>query len=151
MSDLWVPVSILSKADTLHAMPSDLAALGLRLGDFAVFGSGPLLARGWIDTAGDLDVLARGPAWRRAQELGELKHLEKYNVDIIEIGSHITVGTAWGIGEFDTDELIDTAELIHGVPCVLLRHVIAYKRIAGRAKDVAHLEIIEYRLGRGKR
>jgi hypothetical protein len=59
------------------------------------------------------------------------------------VGTAITVGNRWAIGDFDTDRLIDTADEIGGIPCVALDHVIAYKRLAGRAKDLNHLDIIE--------
>ena len=41
-----------------------LRALELPAEDYAVFGSGPLAVRGLIEHIGDLDVVARGPAWR---------------------------------------------------------------------------------------
>ncbi len=63
-------------------------------------------------------------------------------MDVVRIGDSITVGRRWAIGSVDVDVFIDTAEMIEGIPCVRLEHVIAYKRIAGRPKDVRHLEII---------
>ena len=106
-------------------MFQELLAIGLPRADHALFGSGPLLARGWIDGVGDLDVLARGAAWALAQTLGTLERLEPYGVDVVTIGDNITIGRSWGIGEFDVDSLIDEAELIDGIPCVRLEHVIA--------------------------
>lgn len=47
----------------MHSMLQDLLDLGLATGDHALFGSGPLLARGWIDDASDPDVIARGAAY----------------------------------------------------------------------------------------
>ena len=44
-------------------------ALALPVGDYAVFGSGPMLVRGIIDTVFDLDVLCRGMAWSRRKSL----------------------------------------------------------------------------------
>lgn len=129
-----------------HPLLQRLRHLELPKGEHALFGSGPLLARGWIDDVGDLDVLARGAAWDRAQVLGELVHLEEYAIDVVHIDEHITVGTRWAIGDFQVDELIDTAEPIAGIPCVRLEHVISYKQIAGRPKDRMHLEVIERNL-----
>jgi hypothetical protein len=121
---------------------SRLLGLDLPVGDWALFGSGPLLVRGWIDEVGDLDVISRGPAWKQACELGRRSSLPDGN-EIVTIGDAITVGTTWAYGSFDIDELIDTAEMIDGVPCVTIDHVVAYKRIANRPKDRAHLAIIE--------
>ena len=130
----------------IHPYLQDLRELRLSEEHYALFGSGPLLARGWIDEVGDLDVLARGSAWSRAIELGELVHLEDHDVDVVTVGSHITVGTRWAIGEFDTDRLIDEAEQVAGIPCVRLEHIIAYKRLADRPKDRWHLEVIAHRM-----
>ena len=106
----------------------------------AVFGSAPLLGRGIIEHVNDLDVICRGPAWKRSLEVGMLTTLEQYGIDVVEVdGGAITMGTTWAYGDFDLDELIDTAELIDGIPFVRLEHVAAYKRIAGRPKDLEHL------------
>jgi hypothetical protein len=130
----------------MHSLLRELLSFDLPLDDWALFGSGPLLARGWIGEVGDLDVLARGPAWRRAHELGEVFHDQSIDIDLVRLGTGITVGDRWAIGNFDTDQLIDSAEEICSIPCVALKHVVAYKRLAGRPKDRAHLEIIELRL-----
>ena len=121
-----------------------LRSLRLPRGDYAVFGSGPLVVRGIIPASGDLDVLARGAAWSRARELGPLVALPQYGVEIVELcGGGITVGTRWGIGTFDADALIDGAELIGGLPFVRLEHVRRYKQIAQRPKDLAHVAALD--------
>lgn len=106
-----------------------------------MFGSGPLLLRGWITEVGDLDVVSRGEAWIRAQELGTPSIVEDGNT-ISVIGDGITVGHTWAFGSVDIDHLIDTAEIIEGVPCVRLEHIIEYKKIADRPRDREHLAII---------
>lgn len=125
-----------------HPLLRQLRALALPMGDHALFGSGPLLVRGWIDDVGDLDVVARGAAWIIAQDLGRPKRLPAYDLDVVEIGDGITIGTEWRIGDTDVDEVIDEAELVDGIPCARLAHVVAYKRIADRPKDCAHLAVI---------
>ncbi|MCP3973990.1 MAG: hypothetical protein GY720_05800 [bacterium] len=136
-------------SDGLHPWLARLIALNLPPHDYALFGSGPLLVRGWISEVGDLDVLARGAAWEQVLQSGRLVHLDAFDVDVVLIGEHISVGTRWGIGHFDVNQLIDDAELIKGIPCVRLDHVAAYKRIAGRPKDDAHLQIISRRAADG--
>lgn len=117
-----------------------LKALDLPAGHFAVFGSGPLLVRGIIDDANDVDVICRGAAWEKVQTLGPSEYLEKYDVTIVSLDDgRLTFGTSWAIGDFDIDELIDTAETIDGLPFVKLEHVVAYKRIADRGKDRTHI------------
>ncbi len=118
-----------------------LRSLDLPAGDYAVFGSGPLIVRGVIEPANDLDVVSRGAAWAAALKLGQLVDLPKHGVTITTFfDGALTVGTEWAFGDFDIDELIDTAEMIDGIPFVRLEHVVAYKQIARRAKDVEHLE-----------
>ena len=74
------------------------------------------------------------------QTLGNLEYLPEYELEIVSLANgQLTFGTRWGIGSFDTDVLIDTAELLDGLPFVQLEYVAAYKRISNRAKDRAYL------------
>ncbi len=123
-----------------HPLLDELRKLSLPAEDCALFGSGPLLAHGWLRSAGDLDVLARGSAWERARGLGEVVHLDRWGVDVVNIGADITVGTEWAIGDVDVDALIDGADMVDGLPCAPLAMVEQYKRIADRPKDGEHLE-----------
>ena len=101
----------------MHTLLDFVLRLKLPTGDYAIFGSGPLLVRGIIENTNDIDIICRGDAWQHAQELGELVYLEEYDVDVVSIDNQrITIGTSWGIGEFDIDELIDTAEEIDDLP-----------------------------------
>lgn len=133
----------------MHELLEKVHQLRLPVGDFAIFGSGPLLVRGVIDDVGDIDILCRGDAWLKAATLGELVYLDEYDVEIISIDDGlVTLGRSWGYGDFNADELIDSAEDINGLPFVQMRYVIEYKQIASRAKDLAHLELIrEYDRG----
>jgi hypothetical protein len=99
-------------------------SLNLPVGDFAIFGSGPLIVRGIIPASNDLDIICRGQAWERVKAIGELEYLSKYDVTVVTMcGGRLTFGTKWAIGEFDIDELIDGAEEIDGLPFVRLEHV----------------------------
>ncbi len=119
-----------------------LRSLELLVADYAVFGSGPLIIRGVIEPANDLDVISRGAAWARAVEMGTL--VEERGVTIASLfDGAITIGTEWAIGDFDVDALIDTAEMIEELPFVRLEHVVEYKEIARRPKDIAHLQALQ--------
>lgn len=121
-----------------------LRSIHLPKGDFAVFGSGPLLARGVITEVNDLDVIARGPAWQAARSAGSPLYLPEHDITIISFFERlVTVGNSWAIGDVDIDTAIDTAELFEGIPYVRLEHVVAYKRVAGRAKDLEHLRRLD--------
>ena len=118
-----------------------LRSMQLPGGDYAVFGSGPLLVRGIVDAVADIDVLCRGDAWVAARRIATSERLEQ-GVRVVAAGP-ISFGTRWGIGDVDVDGLIDEAEMIEGLPFVKLEHVVAYKRSALRAKDLVHLQLID--------
>jgi hypothetical protein len=121
-----------------------LRSLGLPDDDYAVFGSGPLIVRGIIEATNDLDVISRGAAWEKACELGELVTLPEHDVDVISfVNGAITVGTSWAYGNVDMDGLIDTAEIVDGIPFARLEHVVKYKQIARRPKDLEHLRLLK--------
>jgi hypothetical protein len=116
-----------------------LRSLELPLEDYAIFGSGPLIVRGIIDATNDLDIIARGPAWEQVRRVGEISTFDGDNECVNLFDGRITFGTTWKYGSFDLNELIDTAELIDGLPFVLLEHVVIYKETADRPKDRDHL------------
>lgn len=120
-----------------------LKALSLDARDFAVFGSGPLAVRGVIEATTDLDVLCRGGAWDKVRTIGLIEYLPDYDVEIVKLADcDITFGTKWGIGAFNVDDLIDTAEMIDELPFVRIEHVENYKSLRASAKDIAHLQAI---------
>ena len=126
----------------MHRFIVDLIDLDLPEGDWALFGSGPLLLRGWIDDVGDLDVISRGPAWEKAKVVGVPETLEDGNT-IVRIGEGLTVGHTWPFGPGTIDKMIETAEIIEGLPCVRLEHIVAYMKMFDRPKDRERLSIIE--------
>lgn len=119
-------------------------SIELPMGDYAIFGSGPLIIRGIVEATNDIDVLARGKAWRQAQEVGELTYLPDFDVEIVScFGGMVTIGTRWAIGDIDAGRVINSAETIAGLPFAGLEYVIAYKEAAGRPKDREHLRLLE--------
>ena len=120
-----------------------LRALDLPIGDYAVFGSGPLIVRGVIEAENDIDVVSRGEAWDRARILGEIVTLPEHGVEVASFSDGaVTVGESWAYGDIDIDEVIDTAETIDGLPFARLEFVARYKRAAGRPKDLEHLRLL---------
>lgn len=126
-----------------HPLVRQLVDLGLPEDDWALFGSGPLLLRGWIDDIGDIDVLARAGALEKAQSLGTAEPIGDDGNEIIRIGEHLTVLRTWPFGPADLDTMIETAETIAGIRCVRLEYVVAYMELFDRPKDRARLAIIE--------
>ncbi len=129
---------------SLNSLFDRVKRLNLPVGDYAIFGSGPLIVRGIIRGSNDLDVICRGRAWQNVKKMGEREYLSKYDVTIVTMcDGRLTFGSEWGIGEFDTNDLIDSAEIIDGLPFVCLEHVVSYKKIRKWTKDLKHLEALK--------
>jgi hypothetical protein len=127
----------------LKSLFDRVKSLKLPEGDFAIFGSGPLIVREIVPASNDLDIICRGRAWDYIKGVGETEYLAEYMLSIVSMfDGSLTFGTTWGIGAFDTDELIDSAELIDGLPFVRLEYVAKYKKISKRPKDLQHLEAL---------
>ena len=119
-------------------------SLQLPSADYAIFGSGPLIVREIIPVSNDLDIICRGSAWKTVQEIGDPEYLSEFDVTVVTMcDGRLTFGTEWGIGNFDVDALIDSAEVIDGLPFVRLEHVAIYKEIINRPKDLQHLEALQ--------
>ena len=115
--------------------------LQLPPGDFAIFGSGPLIARNIIPFTNDLDISCRDEAWELVQQTGQPQYLQDYDAHIVSmLDGTITFGTSWGIGHFDIDTLIDSADILEDLPFVSLQYVIEYKTIRGLPKDLLHIK-----------
>ncbi len=120
-----------------------LRQLSLPLRGYAVFGSGPLAIRGIIPLTNDLDIICRDEVWNLVSRIGKVEYLPEYGVNVVTMANGaLTFGTKWGIGNFDIDELIDTAEIIDALPFVKIEHVIHYKKIRSSEKDLLHLDAL---------
>ncbi|MEJ3745188.1 hypothetical protein WEI85_18060 [Actinomycetes bacterium KLBMP 9797] len=123
-----------------HPLIRALRALDMPAEHYVVFGSGPLLAHGLRPTIGDLDVVARGPAWQR---------LARYCPPVSAPSGHgqmvrlvIEVADRWLPG-WDTDRLIASAEPHAGLPFAPLSAVRASKTATARPKDRADIALID--------
>jgi hypothetical protein len=127
-----------------------LLSLNLNNDDYAFIGSAPLLARGWIEASGDIDVVARASAWRAATKLGKVVGLsDNPAVKKISLSDGKVEILDGYIPEIcSADRIIDEAEVICGLRFVQLELMIEVKRYLARPKDLKHLEIIEERTGR---
>ena len=103
-----------------------LRALRLPASEYAIFGSGPLVAHGLLGKVRYIDLVARGAAWRRAAELG-LTQLGTEGDPVVRLeGGRIEVFGGW-MG-WDIVALIDGAQRIDGLPFARLEDVLAWKR-----------------------
>lgn len=121
-----------------------LRQLRLPSRSYAVFGSGPLVIRGIIPLANDLDVICNDDAWRTVENLPDAELIQTNGVVVASLfDGALTFGQEWGIGDFDTTFLIRTAEIIADLPFVRMEHVIRYKAIRDSAKDQRHLAALQ--------
>ena len=117
-----------------------LRALRLPASEYAIFGSGPLVAHGLLGEVRDIDLVARGAAWRRAAELG-LTQLGTEGDPVVRLeDGRIEVFGGW-MG-WDIGALIDGAQRIDGLPFARLEDVLAWKRAYARPSDLEHARLI---------
>jgi hypothetical protein len=130
-----------------HRLFRLLDKLALPPSDYVVSGSGPLLAHGLKANIHDLDLLARGKAWRIAAAEGDIIPANSgYGRRIVLFDGDLEVFDHWVGGLTDLDAMIDSAELIEGVPFMSLADTLRWKRGLGRAKDLADIRLIERHL-----
>jgi hypothetical protein len=118
-----------------------LGALLRPTSDYAVFGSGPLVAHGLLEEVQDVDVVARGAAWERATELGPVLVAEGGDPVVRLESDAIEIFGGW-LG-WDIDAIIEDAELVDGLPFARLEDVLAFKLAHGRPKDLEHARLLE--------
>ena len=124
-----------------HALLEKVKALRFALGDYAVFGSGPLLVHGFAEDINDVDLVARGVARARAKSLGPVLLAPKGD-PVVRLGDgDIEVFAGW-LG-MDLDAIIDGVAIMGGLPFAQLEDVWAFKRALGRPKDLGHVLLIE--------
>ncbi|MEU1822648.1 hypothetical protein ABZ502_09365 [Streptomyces abikoensis] len=132
-----------------HPLIEKLRSLQFPHTDYVVAGSGPMLAHGLRDSVRDLDVVARGAAWTLATDLGDpIPAPSGYGRMVLLLDGAIEVFDRWLPGTKSTDELIESAELIGGIPFCPLRDVLDWKARSGRQKDRVDVKLIREYLER---
>lgn len=149
---------------TENLLIRQLLELHLPPDDFAVFGSGPLLAHGLKKSVSDLDIVAGRRAWKRARSIARPEPAASGVGKVVKVpGKPIEIFNAWPIGQSTnwlaklwarlrtrqyTKRLIAEAKPIDGVKFVSLEKVLAWKQAAGRGKDDVDIELIRRYLER---
>ncbi|GAA2582201.1 hypothetical protein GCM10010435_69800 [Winogradskya consettensis] len=117
--------------------------LGLDRRDFVIFGSGPLLAHNLRTRVSDLDIVARGAAWRCVSLHGMTGRGTHNNAPMAVFwGGLIQFSQGWISPDWDADDLIDRAETIQGLPFAQLTDVLRYKEALDRRKDRHDIQIL---------
>jgi hypothetical protein len=122
----------------LWAALATLDALGLPRDSYAVFGSGPLGARG-LRESGDLDIIVAPALWAELAQRYPIRH--KAGGAAVVIGD-IEVWDRWHPAAGPVADLLAGAEEIRGYRFVRLDKVLAWKEAADRPKDRADAALI---------
>ena len=110
-----------------HPLFERLTSLDLDRSNFVIFGSAPLWVRRIRSHVGDLDIVARGPAWEKALSLGHQHGIAPSGSPVVSFwNGEIEIFPEWLPPCTDTDSLIDHAELIAGFRFARLADVRAY-------------------------
>ena len=116
---------------------SELKRLKFPRAEFAIFGSGPLAIRN-LREAKDIDIVVKKGLWKKLVKKYKIKkvsHGEFIKIGKIEIGKE-----CWPFE--DSEELIDTADIIEGFRFVKLKFILEWKQKRGSEKDVKDIELI---------
>lgn len=121
-----------------------LLSLKLPVGDYAVMGGAVMFAHGLKSIDNDIDIIARNRAWEIAQTYGKIEQpISKVGNKISLFNGEIEIFDDWAPGVWNINKLINSADLIEGIPFVKLRYVLESKRISNREKDQKHIKLIE--------
>ena len=106
--------------ERLEYLLDELKGYGLEDGDYAIFGSAPLVVKGLLDDVNDLDVIIKPSKWIFGDN--------EYRTEDIEFFNN------WP--GFDIDDLIDNKSFeSNGFRFVNVDEVIRYKKMLKRKKD----------------
>ena len=106
--------------ERLEYLLDELKGYGLEDGDYAIFGSAPLVVKGLLDDVNDLDVIIKPSKWKFGDN--------EYRTEDIEFFNN------WP--GFDIDDLIDNKSFeYNGFRFVNVDEVIRYKKMLKRKKD----------------
>jgi hypothetical protein len=119
-----------------------IKGLGLPLGKYAVFGSGPMAIYG-IRESSDIDLVLTidlyeellQSGWKEEGN-GAKRHVIKGDIEAFD---------NWDFGDYrpNVQELIINAEIVDGVSVISLNEVRVWKKAFGRPKDIVDVGLID--------
>ncbi|MFZ3054537.1 MAG: hypothetical protein WA091_00945 [Minisyncoccales bacterium] len=120
-----------------------LKELKLPLGEYAVFGSGPMGIRD-LREMHDIDLIVSDKIFNEYlnKQGWKIKEIYGYRDWLKNDNLEIEMGRDWHEG-WDVDGMIKEADIIDGLPFVKLDYLIKWKKFFGRGKDLKDVEIIE--------
>jgi hypothetical protein len=130
----------MSPKDILFKYLDELKDLNLPAGKFAIFGSGPLAVRN-IREPHDADIVVKKDLWDILVK--KYSPQMKGQITALKIGNNIEAYNEWINFTGRMDEIIDSAQLIEGLPFVKLNYVLEWKESVGREKDINDIKLIK--------
>lgn len=124
---------------------AEVKRLNLPIGQYVVFGGGPLMAHGIRDTA-DVDLFVTPTLYQTLKADGwEETELHGPNGGLYLVRGIYEADDTWHYGDYapTPEEIIAVADMIQEVPFAPLGEVLKWKRAFGRPKDVADVGLIE--------
>lgn len=116
-------------------------SLNLTIGSYVIFGSGPLSIRELCES-NDIDILLQESVWNKYKDRSEWTlGISKFKSDYFHF-DNIELFKDWKPGDWDVKYLIESADIISGLPFVNLKEVIKWKEILRRDKDLKDIELI---------
>jgi len=117
--------------------------LDLPLGQYVVFGSGPLAAHG-IRESGDVDLFVTKSLYEKLKQ-GDWEEKQMQDGSLSLTKDSLEVFTTWRFGSYDPtpEEIIEKAEIINDVAFVPLSEVRKWKAVFGRPKDLDDVALID--------
>lgn len=119
-----------------------VAGLDLPLGEYTIFGSGPLFVRGLKNEIGDFDLLVTQKIWN------EFKNTAGWRQKVApQGGKYLVKGDVelykdWKPGRWNVRRLILQSDIIEGLPFVKLSEVLRWKKVYNRRKDQKDIQLI---------
>jgi len=118
---------------------------------FVIFGSMPMFAHGLHSRICDLDVVARGEVLSQVSIKGQ-PAMGGCTGDTVWtfLEGHIQFSERWITAEWDTNSLIENAEIVDGLRLAPLEEVLRYKEELRRQKDEVDIKALKSHLGHAK-
>lgn len=117
----------------------ELLKLNLPQGKYALFGSAQMAVKG-IRPSKDLDIIVTSELWNSLAT--EYPQHIKHGPTRLHIGN-VEIFKDWMKLSDKIVEMIDSAEIIEGIPLVRMEYLLEWKKFMGRPKDIADIVLIE--------
>ncbi len=122
---------------------SQVRALNFPNNSYIVFGSAPLALAG-LREAGDIDFLVSVELFEQLKQLG-WQELDKGGKDKPLVKDDFEAHKSWEFSSYNPtlEQLLETADVVDGVPFASLQEVRKWKDASGRPKDLTDIALID--------